>query len=125
MKIARIYNTTKQNSVCEHCEIADGLWTRMRGLSGRENLGENEGMLIVPCPSIHMFGMKFSLDVVFVTKENVVTDIRENIAPRQIYVAKANAGKAHSALEMAVGSVARCGVQIGDKLEIKINKPEA
>lgn len=119
MKNACIYNVTRQNVVCENCQIADGLWTRMRGLSGRKSLGDDEGLLIIPCPSIHMFGMNFSLDVIFVTRENVVTDIRENIAPRQIYVAKPNAGKAHSALEMAVGSVARCGVQIGDKLEVR------
>jgi len=146
MKSARIYNTTRQNVVCENCQIADGLWTRMRGLSGRKSLGENEGMLIVPCPSIHMFGMEFSLDVVFVTKEMVVTDIRESIHRRQMYVAKdklkelvaasvipnvasaptasdTKAGKPHSALEMAVGSVARCNVQIGDKLEVQSNEP--
>lgn len=119
MKNACIYNVTRQNVVCEKCQIADSLLTRMRGLSGRKSLGEDEGLLIVPCPSIHMFGMKFSLDVVFITRENVVTDIRQNIAPRQIYVAKDNAGKPHSALETPVGSVARCGVQIGDVLEIQ------
>ncbi len=97
----------------------------MRGLSGRQSLGENAGMLIVPCPSIHMFGMKFSLDVVFLTRENVVTDIRQNIKPLRIYFAKNNAGKAHSALEMSVGSVARCGVEIGDSLEVQHSEPEA
>lgn len=125
MKTARIYNTTRQNVVCDRCQIADSLLPRMRGLSGRKSLGEDEGLLIVPCPSIHMFGMKFSLDVVFVTEEMTVTDIRENIAPRQMYVAKDNAGKPYSALEMPIGSVARCGVQIGDMLEVQqtINEP--
>ncbi len=119
MKTAQILNTTRQNVICAKCQIADNLITRMRGLSGRKRMGEDEGLLIVPCPSIHMFGMNFSLDVVFITRENVVTDIRQNIAPRQIYVAKDNAGKPHSALEMLTGSVARCGVQIGDVLEVR------
>lgn len=119
MKTARIYNTTRQNVVCDRCQIADSLLPRMRGLSRRKSLGEDEGLLIIPCPSIHMFGMKFSLDVVFITRENIVTDIRLNIAPRQMYVAKDNAGKPHSALEMPIGSVARCGVQIGDMLEVR------
>jgi uncharacterized membrane protein (UPF0127 family) len=119
MKSARIFNTTRQNIVCERCQIADSLLPRMRGLSWRKSLDDDEGLLIVPCPSIHMFGMKFSLDVVFVTEEMIVTDIRQNIAPRQIYVAKDNAGKPHSALEMPAGSVARCGVQIGDVLEVR------
>src|SRR4028118_526556 len=100
MKTARILNTTRDTVACERCQIADGLFTRMRGLWGRAILAEDEGLLIVPCPSIHMFGMKFSLDVIFVTTENIVTDIVEGIAPRKIYVAKDNAGKPHSALEL-------------------------
>jgi uncharacterized membrane protein (UPF0127 family) len=90
----------------------------MRGLSGRASLAEDEGLLIVPCPSIHMFGMKFSLDVIFVTTDNVVTDIVEGIAPRKIYVAKDNAGKPHSALELPVGAIARSATQIGDTLRV-------
>ncbi len=90
----------------------------MKGLLGRDTLGEDEGLLIVPCSSIHMWGMKFALDVIFLTRENVVTDFVENIAPGKVYVSKSHHGKARVALEMAAGTVAKSGLQRGDQLEI-------
>ena len=80
----------------------------------RASLPDDDGLWISPCPSIHMFNMKFSLDAVFITKELVVTDIVENLAPGKMYVAKDNRGKPHSVIEMAAGTVARTGTQIGD-----------
>lgn len=82
----------------------------------RATLPDDEGLWIAPCPSIHMFNMKFALDAVFLTKELVVTDIVENIAPGKMYVAKDNAGKPHSVVEVAAGTVARTGTQIGDSI---------
>jgi uncharacterized membrane protein (UPF0127 family) len=89
---------------------------RVRGLLGRTGLEDGEGLFIAPCPSIHMFGMKFPLDVIFVTKENVVTDFVENIAPGKAYMAKANAGKAHAALELPIGTIRDTSTQVGDVL---------
>src|SRR5690606_37524023 len=90
-----------------------------RGLLGRESLPENEGLLIAPCPSIHMWGMKFALDVVFLTREYTVTDIAQNIAPGRYYVAKNQAGKPFAALELAAGVATKNGVAIGDQIMIE------
>ena len=119
MKIVRVFNVTRSAIICERCGVADNIFTRVRGLLGKSTLPENEGLLLVPCPSIHMFGMKFSLDVLFLTRENVVTDFVENIAPGKYYVAKAQHGKAHSALEIPVGTIARTSTQRGDQLLIE------
>ena len=116
MKTTRIIRDNDNAAICKRCQIADNILTRVRGLLGRTHLGEDEGLLIVPCPSIHMFGMKFSLDVVFLSKENVVVDFVENIAPGKAYVAKKTHGKAHSALELSVGTIARHKVEIGQTL---------
>jgi uncharacterized membrane protein (UPF0127 family) len=118
MKTISIHNTTRGQMLCKNCSVADNPLTRMKGLLGRETLNVDEGLLIVPCSSIHMFGMKFPLDVIFLTRENVVTDFVENIAPGKIYTAKRHHGKAHSALEVAAGTVAQKGLQRGDQLEI-------
>ena len=116
MKTTRIVRADDNATICEHCQIADNILTRVRGLLGRDSLAEDEGLLIIPCPSIHMFGMKFSLDVVFLSKENVVVDFVENIAPGKHYVAKKAHGKPHSALELSVGTIARYNVEIGQTL---------
>lgn len=88
MKIVRLVNQTQAKVLCPRCTVADNLLTRVRGLLGRDGLDEDEGLLIIPCPSIHMFGMKFSLDVIFLSKENIVVDWVENIAPGKLYVAQ-------------------------------------
>lgn len=116
MKTTRIVRAHDNAIICECCQIADNIFTRVRGLLGRDSLAEDEGLLIIPCPSIHMFGMKFALDVVFLTREFVVVDLIENIAPGKAYVAKKTHGKAHSALEVFVGTIARHNIEIGQTL---------
>ncbi len=119
MKTLAIHNPARGNTLCPRAALADNFWTRGRGLLGRASLDPNEGILLVPGSSIHMFGMKFSLDVVFLTQDHIVTDFVENIAPGKAHIARSNAGKPHSALELPVGSVARCGVQLGDQLVLE------
>jgi len=119
METLRILNPARGNVVCPRCALADNMWTRGRGLLGRASLSPEEGILLVPGTSIHMFGMKFSIDVVFLTQDHRVTDFVENIAPGKHYIARAGAGKPHSALELAAGTIASCGVQLGDQLVLE------
>ena len=63
-------------------QVADTVKTRMQGLSGREQLAEDEGMLFVfPYSGKHGFWMKdmnFDLDIIWI-KENKVIGISENV----------------------------------------------
>jgi len=43
-----------------------------------------EGLLIQPCTSIHMFFMKFSLDIVFLDKNFHVVRLIRNLAPNKV-----------------------------------------
>lgn len=117
MKFSTARNVTREADLCPRCGIAHDLISRVRGLMFRASLPEDEGLWISPCPSIHMFNMKFALDAVFLTRELVVTDIVESIAPGKMYVAKDHKGKPHSVVEVAAGTVARTGTQIGDTIE--------
>jgi uncharacterized membrane protein (UPF0127 family) len=119
MKIVRLVNATQDRVLCERCGLANNIWTRVRGLLGRKTLPDDEGLFITPCPSIHMWGMKFAIDVVFVTRENIVTDIIENIAPGRYYVAKAQRGKPFAAIELPAGKVAANKVVIGDQIVVE------
>lgn len=119
MKKVRLYNVTRSTILCENARLANNIFTRVRGLLGRSTLDSGEGLLIVPCPSIHMFGMKMSLDVVFLSKENIVTDFVENIAPGKYYLAQNHFGKAHSALEIAPGIIAATSTQRGDEIRLE------
>ncbi len=124
MKSVRLFNQTQNCVLCARCEIADNLVTRIKGLLGHASLPDDAGLLITPCPSVHMIGMKFAIDVLFLTRENRVTDWMENLpAGFHFYVAKPRAdaggtqfGKPYAALELPAGAIARSGAKLGDEI---------
>ncbi len=117
MKILRLLNARTNTEIVARCALADTMWTRGKGLLGRASLPADEAILLVPGASIHMFGMKFPIDAAFLTKDDIVTDFVENLAPGKVHQSKAGAGKPHSTLELCAGTIARVGLQIGDKIE--------
>jgi uncharacterized membrane protein (UPF0127 family) len=65
----------------ESVEGAFGLAARMRGLLGRNNLEMDHALYIKPCGSIHTFGMRFSLDLIFLDKNLSVVKIVHDVSP--------------------------------------------
>src|SRR5687768_8240241 len=64
-------------------EVADDEASRRQGLSGRERLGADEGMLFVlpgDSPSFWMKGMRFPLDIIWIRQGRVV-DISADVPP--------------------------------------------
>ncbi|MBU0647944.1 DUF192 domain-containing protein [Patescibacteria group bacterium] len=66
-------------------EVANDDIIRNRGLSGREQPGENEGMLFIYKEegfySFWMKDMKFDLDILFFDKEGKLVDYLDNLKP--------------------------------------------
>lgn len=102
--------------VAERAVAARRLWERARGLLGRSQLAEGEGLLIDPCNWIHSFGMRFPIDVVYLDREGRVVrlTVAQKVNRLGPYVRQARA-----ALELPVGSIAGSGTQIGDILEVE------
>ncbi len=111
---ARI-RTAEGTVVCERCELADGTLARMRGLLGRDSLEPGAGMLIDGAPSVHMFFMRFPIDVVFLDRDWRVVRIVHALRPWRV----AGARKAVAALELEAGAAARAGLREGDVLELE------
>ncbi len=63
---------------------------RLKGLLGRESLPENTGMKIHSCRQVHTFFMKFTIDVIFLDKQNKIIHM-ETLKPFKVskYVWKA------------------------------------
>ena len=85
---------------------------RMRGLLGRGGLEPGSGMLIDASPSVHMFFMRFAIDVVFVDRDRKVVRVVEHLRPWRV----AGARRAAAALELPAGAAAAAGVDVGDTL---------
>ncbi|MBL8081929.1 MAG: DUF192 domain-containing protein [Candidatus Obscuribacter sp.] len=109
----RFTNLTKDMVLAERASVARSFFRRLKGLLGTDSLPDGEGLLLSPCNSIHMFGMKYAIDVIFLDKELVVVDVLENIAPGK---ASRVYRKAFCCLELPAGKVNLTGTTIGDNL---------
>ncbi|HEX6699977.1 MAG TPA: DUF192 domain-containing protein [Gaiellaceae bacterium] len=114
MNVARIVDGAGL-TVVERCSIADKPWSRMRGLLGRKSLPPGEGILLRPAASVHMFFMRFAIDVVWLDRELQVVGVTPELPPWRM----AGRRGAHSALELAAGECERRDVRVGDRLRIE------
>jgi uncharacterized membrane protein (UPF0127 family) len=95
--------------VCERCEIPESSFGRARGLLGRSGLQRGEGMLIDRAGSVHMFFMRFPIDVVFLDRDRRVVGVRPGLRPWRV----AGARRAVAALELPAGAAAEAGIEEG------------
>ena len=86
----------------------------MRGLLGRSSLPVGEGLLIKPCGSVHMFFMRFAIDVVFLDRELSVVGVVPELRPWRM----AGRRGAKVTLELAAGEAARRGIAPGMQLRL-------
>ncbi len=107
--------------VCERCEVADHPVARMRGLLGRSNLPQGEGILLRPAGSIHTFFMRFPIDVVFLNEEHVVVKVVHRLPPWRAAGMKG----AESVLELAAGEAESRGIDVGSTLAYDRSQDEA
>ena len=98
--------------LCERCEIPETSFGRARGLLGRDGLEPGGGMLIDRAGSVHMFFMRFPIDVVFLDRDRVVVGVRHRLVPWRV----AGARRAVASLELPAGRAAEVGVEKGDRL---------
>ena len=95
--------------------FANTWWTRLRGLLGSPPLAAGEGLLIEPCRGVHMFGMRYPIDVAFLDRTGRVVGICRALAPgaRSPFVRAAR-----SALELPAGTLDAAGITEGDTLTL-------
>jgi hypothetical protein len=101
--------------VCERCEVPESSFGRARGLLGRDGLEVGEGMLIDRAGSVHMFFMRFPIDVVFLDRDRNVVGVRHGLRPWQVAAAR----RAVAALELPAGAAAEAGIEEGHVLTLQ------
>jgi uncharacterized membrane protein (UPF0127 family) len=110
-----IRNTTRGTVLATSATVAGTSETRRTGLLKHTSLPRGEGLLIAPCEGIHTFGMKFAIDVLFLSRERKVLKAVAAMGPRRISLCL----RAHSVLELPVGAAAETGTVKGDQLEFE------
>lgn len=61
--------------------IANTFFQRLKGLLKKKKIDDDEGLLIQPCNQVHTLGMKFDIDVIFISKLGEIIHIEANMSP--------------------------------------------
>lgn len=92
--------------------MADGPLSRAWGLLGRKSLEPDEALLLMPCAAIHTFGMRFTIDVVFLGRDGMIQALYANRGPGTCARKKG----AYATLECAGGAIRRWRLAAGQQL---------
>ncbi|MGI9625965.1 MAG: DUF192 domain-containing protein [Longimicrobiales bacterium] len=107
----RVQNETKDAQLGTKVLWANRMLSRMRGFLMRPQPTDGEGILLSPCKGVHMYGMKFPLDVLFLTRDGEVVASFPNLEPGARTALQKGA---YHALELPVGTIGRSGTEVGD-----------
>jgi Uncharacterized conserved protein len=89
---------------------------RMRGLLDHDHLPHDEALLLKRCGSVHTFGMRFAIDVIFLDRHQRIVAIRHNVARRRMLFSF----RATQTLEMSAGMARMHGFALGDTLDFEV-----
>ena len=114
-------NQTRKTTLCARLADAGGRSGQARGLLGRDSIDADEGLLFVrqrlePFMWMHMFFMRFAIDIVFLDRDDRVVHISHKLKPWRVSPVLFSARKA---LELAPGATMRSGTTIGDVIEFR------
>lgn len=109
-----IKNLTKNKVISKNFEICKDLPSKSIGLmfsrKHKTLIFRFNGEKVI---SLHMFFVFYPIDVLFLDKNKIVVDKKENFSPFTIYSSKK---KAMYAIELLNGIIKRTKTKIGDKI---------
>ena len=107
--------TRTGHSIGQNVTIARSFWARTKGLLGHSQLLPGQGLLIPHCQMVHMFGMRFAIDVIFCSSANQVIALQPNLQPWRTSL---YARSSDYVIELPTSSIASSGVRCGDYLTL-------
>ena len=109
----KIINISNKKVICQNASLADTPISRIFGLLKHKSLPPDEGLVITRCRSIHMFFMRFAIDVIFIDKNSRIVGLVKSIKPFRM---SPYFFKARSAIELAAGTIEKTRTLIGDQI---------
>jgi uncharacterized membrane protein (UPF0127 family) len=111
--LMRIVNTTRDTVIADSARRTANFFERGKGLMLADPLPAGGGLVIDPCNSVHMFFMRYPLDIIFLDKAGKVVFMYHGIKPwRMGRVVRG----AKLAIELPEGAIGKSGTQLGDAL---------
>jgi uncharacterized membrane protein (UPF0127 family) len=106
-------NLTTGEEIAGNVTVARSLFARMKGLLGKSEMAQGDGLLIEPCKGIHTFGMRFGIDAIFFDRRNRVVAVWRGLAPNRLtpfYF------RAAGVLELPAGVLDKISAKVGDEV---------
>jgi uncharacterized membrane protein (UPF0127 family) len=103
--------------IASNVGFADNFLKRLIGLLGHKILENGEALLIKNCKQIHTFGMKFLIDVIFLSKAGEILFIQENMGINKISKYIKNG---YMVLELESGTVKKYNINLNSIIELEI-----
>lgn len=110
-----VYNQTRAATLGSQVELANSFLRRGLGLIGRRSLAENGGLILYPNNNIHMFFMRFPIDVIFADRDDRIVGLRHSFKPWRPFAAARNA---RYTIELPAGILRTTTTEVGDQLVI-------
>ncbi len=111
-----ILNLTKKQYLARTPFYAKSYFMRMRGMIGRSFLGTDfDAMVFSNCNTIHTMFMSVRIDVVFVTRDNIICGLKQALPPWRPFI---RCGKAFTTIELPEGTIDLTGTRIGDIVDL-------
>jgi len=110
-----IINQSRTTVLAERARVADTFWARLIGLLNRSNLANGEALVIPGCKAIHMVGMRFAIDAVFVDTDNRVVATLSHFKPFRVSPFFA---RAQYVIELPAGTVETTHTAVGDTIAL-------
>jgi uncharacterized membrane protein (UPF0127 family) len=116
------FNRTRTTYLATELLIARTHWSRFRGLMATDasSFRPGQGLWILPSHGIHTFAMRFPIDAVYLDQERIVVHLEQGLKPWRLAAVRARAA---SVLELPFGTVTDTKTEIGDQVDILMEKP--
>ena len=111
---SRLVNLRTQTVLASSLELAADSAGRRQGLLGRSSLPPGHALIIAPSSGIHTFGMRFSIDVAFLSRSGRVSKVRSHLGPARLCLSPG----AFAVIELPAGTLDTADTLPGDVLQI-------
>ncbi|MDQ5900746.1 MAG: uncharacterized protein QG600_324 [Patescibacteria group bacterium] len=108
-----LFNRSKKTIISTDVRAAHSLFEKSKGL-----LFEKKPQTIIfkTRYGIHTFGMKFTIDVIILSKSMFVTQLKKSLKPNSVFFWNP---LSPYVIELEEGTIEKLHIQIGDQLEVR------
>ncbi|HLG51661.1 MAG TPA: DUF192 domain-containing protein [Chloroflexota bacterium] len=113
MRRVQVINLSRQQVLATRAEVAESFLRRGLGLLGRSNWTRSDGLVIIPCNSVHSLFMAMPIDVLHLAHDGTVKRILPRLRPWRIGPIVRGS---HAVIELPAGTCEQTGTAVGDRI---------